>query len=124
MGRITLGFGTLILVLGFVIYQLGVFVSSQWEKFANQLPKFLSALDPPMCGMALQFVGGLTGILGLVVCIYGAVYSHEKRTLRELAFLLTSRLEERPIPAQRCKFCGAEIEEQAVFCPACNKSQK
>jgi hypothetical protein len=120
----TLGFGTILLMLGFVTYQLGILATFRYESVANRLPKSLVTLLPPeVGGVMLQFVGGLMGILGFVVYMSGAVSSQERR-IRELEALLASRREELLTPAKLCKFCGAEIENQAIFCAVCGKSQK
>jgi len=125
MGRIGLGFGTLLLVLGFVTYQLGLLVTFRSTEFQGQLPSFLRGILPTgLMGVAMQLGGGITAIVGFIVCICGAVFSYNKQILRQLEDLIATRSEERVVPMLRCRFCGAELEEQAIFCPVCNKSQR
>lgn len=125
MRRITLGFGTLLLILGFVIYQLGLLVMFRSTEFQGQLPSFLRGILPAgLMGVAMQLGGGITAIVGVIVCICGAASSYNKQILRRLEDLIETRSEERVVPMIRCRFCGAELEEQAIFCPVCNKSQR
>jgi len=125
MRKTTLGFGTLLLILGFMIYQLGLLVTFRSTEFQGQLPSFLRGILPTgLMGIVMQLGGGITSIVGLVVCICSAASSYNKQILRRLEDLIEKRSEERVIPMIRCRFCGAELEGQAIFCPVCNKSQR
>jgi len=73
----------------------------------------------------LQFSGGIIAILGLIIAI-GGVASPQRIETRYVQLppqpsanpmqLLTRQFS--------CKFCGAEIEKDEVFCPKCRKAQK
>jgi len=124
MGRLTFATGTLILIIGFIIYQFGLLITLHQATFTGQLVAIFpggSSLD--LIGVALEFGGGILGLIGLVICISNAISTQRKETLREIRELKAT-LSKMLTPKRRCKFCGAEIDEQATFCPVCNRSQR
>lgn len=124
MKRLTFIAGVLILIVGFVIYQLGLLIILRQATFLVHLSPILpGGLTPDLTGAALGFIGGIIGIIGLVTCISSATSIQRREVLRsveELKAIISKML----IPKRRCKFCGAEIDEQAIFCPVCNRSQR
>jgi len=124
MGRLTFATGTLILIIGFIIYQSGLLILLQRATFISQLAAIFpesSSLD--LIGIALEFGGGILGLIGLIICISNAISTQCKETLREIRELKAT-LPKMLTPKRRCKFCGAEIDEQATFCSVCNRSQR
>lgn len=125
MGKLTLAIGTLVLISGFVIYQLGFSIVLHQTVILSPLATIFpesSSLD--LIGTVLEFGGGILGIIGFIICISSAISTQRKETLREITKLRAFSYEEPTSPIRRCKFCGAEIDEQAVFCPVCNRSQR
>lgn len=113
------------MMLGFVIYQFGLLVTFRLAGLRSQLPTLVpTTLSADLVGMALQFGGGIIGIVGFIVCISGVASTYHEKTLRGLYDLIGGRSEQHVTPSSRCRFCGAEIKEQAVFCPVCSKSQR
>lgn len=125
MGRSTLAIGTFILISGFVIHQLGFSIALRQTIILSLLATIFpesSSLD--LIGTVLEFGGGVLGIIGFIICISGAISTQHKETLREITKLRALPYQGPTTPTRRCKFCGAEIDEQAVFCPKCDRSQK
>jgi len=124
MGRLTFATGTLILIIGFIIYQFGLLITLHQATFTGQLVAIFpggSSLD--LIGVALEFGGGILGLIGLVICISNAISTQRKETLREIRELKAT-LSKMLTPKRRCKFCGAEIDEETTFCSVCNRSQR
>jgi len=124
MGKLTFAFGTLILISGFVIYQLGFSIT-----FHQALLSPLASIFPEpyldLIGVALKFGGGILGIIGFLICISNAISTQRKITLREISKLrATPPAEKTTIHTHPCKFCGAQIDKRTNFCPACNRSQR
>lgn len=91
-------------------------------------------------GMLLQFLGIALAVTGLIMSISVIIdikLESEQRSLFEFkigiekAFnALVSRLEEIQIPqttptqTKTCKYCGAKLVKEEVFCPSCGRSQE
>ena len=122
MGRMRFVVGALGIIVGFSVYQCGLFMmlnlsGSLTSLIMSYVPWTTSA---ETLGAALQFVGGVIAIVGLLVCI--SWIGTQSR-----AVALPSRRSE-PVgqitePARKCKFCGAAIEPDAAFCPSCQRAQ-
>jgi hypothetical protein len=113
--------GSVMLVVGFVLYQFGL--SSELHQ-TTLLRTWLAELSKPLIqrGISLEvmtilfeFGGGLLVIFGLIVCFAGAARSNHVTHLVRAA--------EPARITSKCRFCGAEIEEGSTFCPSCKKSQ-
>lgn len=129
MARLNLTLGTVILIGGFLIYQLGFSIVLHQAGIPSPLATiFPEGSDLAFIGTVLEFAGGILGIIGFIICISSAISTQRKETLREIAklgaFRAPPRYEEPITPARKCKFCGTEMDELAVFCPVCNRSQK
>ena len=141
------GGGTIALVMGLLIFMFGILVA---VGIPVSLRDALSvafvdntALD--LFGLILMFGGGLIGIVGISRLVKsisndissnvsGTVYVQHDATMREIASLRSSvsdmvalmaqeAASRQAAPKRKCKFCDAEISENAAFCPVCNKSQ-
>jgi hypothetical protein len=118
--------GTIMLVTGFILYQLGLSselhpttLLAQWlAEFAKSAAPW--SLSPEVIAVMLQLTGGLLAIFGLIVCFAGVARPNG------------TRFQSRPMDPARtrptrtvtnCKFCGVEIRPGSSFCPSCKKSQ-
>jgi len=73
----------------------------------------------------LQFGGGIAAILGLIIAISGVATPQRTEARYVQAPPKTLAKPTQPSMQQlNCKFCGAEIEEDEVFCPKCRRAQK
>jgi hypothetical protein len=109
---------------------LGAAAKASFAFFSPEQPADLSVTT-------LKFAGGIIAILGLIVAINGAAASGEgyvkalqtlQSSVRELESridaLQTSSLVQLPTQQISCKFCGAKIEKDELFCPVCGRAQK
>ena len=108
-----------IMILGFFINQLGFYVILRQPTWIDWLPQDLF-------GMALEFGGGLLLIFGFIMFISNALSEsvvREGPVTRKASRVsaLKNRLMGSPV---QCKYCGAEISKDALFCPVCQKSQR
>jgi len=78
-----------------------------------------------LSAVLLQFGGGIIAILGLIIAISGVAAPQRIETRYVQA---PSQLSANPtqlsIRQFSCKFCGAEIGQDELFCPKCRKAQK
>ena len=130
MGRSRFVFGALGIVVGFFVYQYGLFLTLG-DLEASLVGLGLSDLNaallslfgsPALTGAILQLIGGIIAIAGLLVCIswIGSQRvvppsNRERRT--------TELVTQTPDSARKCKFCGAVMEPDAAFCPSCQRAQ-
>ena len=126
MGRLRFLVGSVMLVTGFLLYQVGLSselhpttVLGQWlAEFAKSAFPWGSSIE--VIAVMLQFIGGLLAIFGLIVCFAAVARSNG------------ARFQSRPMDPARirptrtvtnCKFCGAEVAQGSLFCSNCSKSQ-
>lgn len=119
--RFGLAVGSLVFILGFIGYQVGSHLIPQESRTVTD---FLLSLLPggiptETLGLALQFGGGIVAIVGLVMCLASL-----SRSAVRLQPVGVSRTAPETVEGSRCRFCGGALEEDAVFCPVCGKSQK
>jgi len=126
MKRGALLVGSLMLVVGFILYQFGLSYElhptsllGRWlARFAeNEVPWNLSL---EVVAVLLQFVGGLLAIFGLIVCFAGVSRSDGAKFQSKPVDLLRIKASR---TVTNCRFCGAEIRQGSPFCPNCNRSQ-
>ena len=125
MGRSTLTIGTFILISGFVIHQLGFSIVLRQTVILSLLTTIFPGSSPlDLIGTVLEFGGGILGIIGFIICISSVISTQHKETLREITKLRAFPYQQPTTPTRRCKFCGANISADTIFCPRCEKSQK
>jgi hypothetical protein len=121
MRRTVFFLGSIMLVVGFILYQFGL--SSELHQ-TTLLRSWLADLSKPLIsrGISLdaitilfEFGGGLLVIFGLIVCFAGAARPNQ--------IMHPTRRAEPTRATSKCRFCGAEIQVGSSFCPSCNKSQ-
>jgi len=117
-------------MLGFIIYQLGISVIALPRGYLSEAENsVLATLFPgqpvDLLAVFLQFGGGIIAILGLIVAISG-VATPQRTEIRYVQAppQPSARPTQFLIRQFNCKFCGAEIEENELFCPKCRKAQK
>jgi len=89
----------------------------------------LAALFPgqsvALFAVLLEFGGGIIAILGLIIAISGVAAPQRMETRYVQAPPQPSVNPTHVLIRQSsCKFCGAEIDEDELFCPKCRKAQK
>jgi hypothetical protein len=121
MRRTVFLIGSMMLVVGFILYQFGL--SSELYQ-TTLLRSWLADLSKPLITrgisleaitILLEFGGGLLVIFGLIVCFEGA--ARPNYTTRPARPVEPTR------NTSKCRFCGADVQEGSTFCPSCNKSQ-
>jgi hypothetical protein len=128
--------------LGFIVYQLGIFMVEQPASLLGAAVKtsfaFFSLEQPvDLSASILKLAGGIIAILGLIVAVNGAAASGDRyvkalqalqASVRELESridgLQTSSLVQLHMQQYSCKFCGAKIEKDEFFCSTCGRAQK
>ncbi len=118
--------GAVMLVAGFLLYQVGF--SSELHPatlLGHWLAEFAKGAAPwglslEFTAVMLQFIGGLLAIFGLIVCFAGVARPNgvpfQSRPVGPAKIRPTETV-------MNCKFCGAEIKLGSSFCPSCKKSQ-
>jgi len=118
--------GSIMLVVGFILYQFGF---SYELHQTTLLARWLAQLANPIiqrglslegAAIILQFTGGLLTIFGIIICFAG-VAGHSKASLMSRSVKPVETGTESD--TTNCRFCGARIEEGSSFCSKCNKSQ-
>jgi len=90
---------------------------------------FLASLFPgqstDLFAVFLQFGGGIVAIFGLIIAISGVAAPQGTKARYVQAQPQPLAKTAQPFMQQfNCKFCGAEIEKDEVFCPKCRRAQK
>jgi hypothetical protein len=115
---VRLAVGGFLLFLGFASYQIGFQICMRSEGLLTRLLTLFSSSHLPLevLGLVLQFGGGVSAIIGFLLCITSLSRPIVRVERVEAA-------EEVSLPKLQCKFCGGRLEEDSVFCPVCGRSQ-
>jgi len=117
-------------MVGFIVYQFGISIIALPRSYLSEVENnVLTALFPgqpvDLLAVFLQFGGGIIAILGLIMAISGVAAPQRTETRYVQAPPQPSARPTQLLIRQfNCKFCGAEIEENELFCPKCRKAQK
>ena len=129
MGRSRFIVGALGIVVGFFVYQYGLFLTlgDLEASLVGLLPYLSAALlslfgSPALAGAILQLIGGIIAIAGLLVCI-SWIGSQRVMAPSIRAQRTAELVTQTPDSAPKCKFCGAVMEPDAAFCPSCQRAQ-
>jgi hypothetical protein len=127
-------------MLGFIVYQLGIFAAQQPTSFlggtAAAILTFVSfGQSTDVSIIMLKFCGGILAIIGLIIAINGVVAPQQidaqsfqalQSAIQELQSYV-KKLQSSSVQHLKqqfaCKFCGAGIDVGEFFCPACGKAQ-
>jgi hypothetical protein len=141
MKRSPLAFGTLVLILGLMIYQFGTLVTLHQLTLMNYVLKVLPDIQlVELISVLLQIFGIVLVVVGFISLVSGIFAIQLENEMRRLGREISIRIEEglsnmiarqrlsmglqNPQAARVCKFCGSPLEGDNVFCPKCGKSQK
>lgn len=106
-GMFLLAIGVLIFVYGLIaiqIYQTGMEKAGIYGFYGSPTVEYGQALY-------MELLGAIIAIIGLGWAIYGA-------TPRERLMIQPQ------VQVQQCKFCGAEMPADTIFCTECNRAQR
>ena len=130
MGRSRFIAGALGIVVGFFVYQYGLFLTlgdleaSLVGLGLSDLSAALLSLfgSAALTGAILQLIGGIIAISGLLVCI-SWIGSQRVMPPSIRAQRTAELVTQTPDSAPKCKFCGALMEYGMAFCPSCQRAQ-
>jgi len=137
MARLTFVAGAFGIIVGFFVYQCGLFLTLDHGGSLVGLglgsltevlvPQFGSAA---IAGAIFQIVGAMAAIAGLLGSM-SSVVAHPsivprpivapKKSEPDILSSFVSQLQS--LGSQKCKFCGTPIELGATFCPSCQRAQ-
>ena len=125
MGRLRLVAGAFGIVLGFAVYQYGLFMMLNLSPI---LFTWSSALVPwivsrEVLGATFQVIGGALAIVGLLFCIAWIGSQSRARSLAAVPAQAAKAGAQPTMLQRKCKFCGATMEPAAAFCPKCERAQ-
>ncbi|MBS7651395.1 MAG: hypothetical protein QXN62_08285 [Candidatus Bathyarchaeia archaeon] len=127
--------GSTLLMLGFIIYQLGItMLIAPGSHLSDLVKKFiiplLSNQTPEMITVTLQYGGGIIAVIGLITAIKGMSSNGEIRALKSSIHRLESTIQNLQTSQHKtqtsqsnCKFCGENISANDSFCPRCGRAQ-
>ncbi len=125
MGRLRFATGALGIILGFFVYQYGFFLTlnlsqtlSDWSSALIAYPVSLEVL-----GAALQLVGGVIAICGLLLCISWIGSQVGGKPVPSVVLRTAQPLVQPASSVRRCKFCNAVMDPNVAFCPRCQRAQ-
>lgn len=141
MGRLSLGFGFSLLVLGLIAHQFGFLMTFNQVFLINYIMNNLPNIQLiELFGVLLQLLGGFFIVSGFIISISNIVSIKLQNERRKIMSETRQMFEERinslmapqtlnidsqvSVTHQSCRFCGAELTEKDIFCPVCGKSQK
>jgi predicted MFS family arabinose efflux permease len=118
--------GTLLFILGLICCQFGLLVI-----LYEPLSSFISNImpfHPEFLGFILQIFGTASITYGIINLISGVMAEMSKEYTRQISDIL-QKIRETYLPQTMqkvaiCKFCGAPIEGESIFCRVCGRSQK
>jgi len=125
MARLRLITGAFEMVLGFFVYEYGLFLTlNLWPSLSGWTLGFLPwMVSVPVMGAFFQLIGGVLGIIGLLSCIVW-IGSQPREKPTPTGFRPASGPNVRPSSSGTlCKFCGAAMEPDQAFCPKCQRAQ-
>jgi hypothetical protein len=130
MGRLRFIVGAVGIIVGFFVYQYGLFLTlnSELSVVGLGLSVWSEALvswfgSSAVAGAIFQLIGGGVAIVGLLVCISWLGFRPKIVPIPSVA--PTKSEPAPPISAnvRQCKYCGAAMGQDAAFCPKCERAQ-
>ncbi|WP_455367687.1 hypothetical protein [[Eubacterium] cellulosolvens] len=119
--------GGIILLIGFLIYQTGVSIILESNPYAlnflNNVTSLLRInLGNNLMVMLIEYVGGIIAIIGFLICVSSLTSKEIVRVTQTVEKTTEEMAPSETMP--KCKFCGAYIDEEDVFCAKCNRALK
>jgi len=116
--------------MGFIIYQFGISMIELPRSYLSEVAN--STFAPLFPGQSadlfavfLQFGGGTVAILGLIIAISGVAAPRQiEARYVQVPAQISAKQTQSLMQRFTCKFCGAEIEKDEVFCLKCRKAQR
>lgn len=124
----SLTFGIFMLIIGLIACQFGLLLTLHQTVLIDVVVDIVQNVEfIELIGIVLQLLGVIFIVTGFVISVLRIVAIKLESERRNLMGEILSILEERrqiSRATRKCKFCGTEIAEGDMFCPACGKSQK
>ena len=120
--------GGVILIIGFLMYQTGISIALESNPytlaFLKETISFLQInLKNNIAIILIEYLGGIIAIIGFLICI-SSLSSKEK--VSDTSIL--RKVEEKEAPPTetilKCKYCGAYIDKDDIFCAKCDRALK
>ena len=130
--------GSTLLIVGFILFSFGFLIALHQTIIVEEIMSVIPDLGVvEVVGVLLQVFGAVIVVTGLLMSISSIVavkLEDERRVLIEFAASVErtlnaleskmTKITKTSETAQKCKYCGTELVEGNIFCPACGKSQK
>jgi len=130
--------GSALLIVGFILFSFGFLIALHQTIIVEEIMSVIPDLGVvEVAGVLLQVFGAVIVVTGLLMSISSIVavkLEDERRVLIEFAASVErtlnaleskmAKITKTSETAQKCKYCGTELVEGNIFCPACGKSQK
>ena len=117
--------GALGIVVGFFVYQCGLFLTLNLSRsltdWSMTYVPWIASVE--ITGAALQLIGGMIAVGGLLICISWIGTQSRAVLLPTRSRGASEPVTQIPDSAPRCKFCGAVMESDAAFCSSCQRAQ-
>lgn len=127
--------GGILLIIGFLMFQTGISIALEQIPYTlDFLKRFTEILQlnlkTPTVILLFEYVGGTIAIIGFLICVSGLT-SKEPVPLPSTSLEKGGGLLEEGLlggslftsePTLKCKYCGAEIDQGAVFCQKCHRA--
>ncbi len=124
--RARLALGSILLIIGFLTYQTGISIIRDQNTLAtpyiNKIISYLTISQNVFYELLVYF-GGIVVIIGFLISVSTMSTPkviHVEKTIKPGSKPTPQKVSDVP----SCKFCGASITEDDIFCPECNKALK
>jgi hypothetical protein len=123
--------GTFLLILGMISCQFGLLLVLHQASLVDFVLNIMPLQLVEVSGVALQFLGSALIALGIATLVNGITAEVTRDQARRLSEALPRNeeiIEELSIQnikrTNTCRFCGAPIMAEDIFCSICGRSQK
>ncbi len=129
--------GSALLMVGFILFSFGLLLALHQTIIVEDIMSIIpDSRVVEVVGVLLQVFGAVLVVTGLLMSISSIVavkLEDERHVLIEFTASVERTLNAleskmagitKASEAQKCKYCGTELVEGDIFCPACGKSQK
>jgi hypothetical protein len=130
--------GSTLLIAGLILFSFGLLIALHQTIIVEDIMSVIPDLVVvEVIGVFLQVFGAVFVVNGLLMSISSIVevkLKDERHVLIELTASMgrtlntleskIAKITKASETVQKCKYCGTELAEGNIFCPACGKSQK